>query len=177
MVVWFTGPPGSGKTTQARLLADAMRKAGTPVEVLDGDEIRQNLSAGLGFTRQDRDVNVLRIGFVARLLARHGVTVIVAAVSPYRDTRRAVRQEIEGEGSRFVEVAMTCSRDVLVARDPKGHYARALSGGLPQFTGIDDPYEDPHGPALALASDSQAAEAGCARILAYLATLPRQAVA
>lgn len=154
-VVWMTGLSGAGKSTlaaalRARLAADAPRR---PIELLDGDEVRSFLSAGLGFSRADRDTNVHRIGFVARLLARHGVLVLVAAISPYAEARARLRDLSEAAGHPFLEVFIHAPLDVVIARDVKGLYKRALSGELPAFTGISDPYEPPSSPDLEVRTD------------------------
>lgn len=171
VTVWFTGMPGAGKSTQAQLLAGALRTRGLPVEILDGDEVRKNLSKGLGFSREDRDENIARIAFVARLLSRNGVWVVVAAVSPYRAAREAARAAVEADGARFVEVWMACDGEVLAARDPKGLYRRAREGDLKQLTGVDDPYEPPEQGELVLHSDTEDERAGHARLLAQLVAL------
>ncbi|HSN96783.1 MAG TPA: adenylyl-sulfate kinase, partial [Candidatus Nanopelagicales bacterium] len=134
-VVWFTGLSGAGKSTLSALLAAELSARGVHVEVLDGDEVRTHLSKGLGFSREDRDTNVRRIGFVAKLLARAGACAITAAISPYR----AIRDEQRAQIPRFVEVYCACTLDALAARDPKGLYKKALAGEIKQFTGIDDP--------------------------------------
>src|SRR5213080_1316728 len=136
--LWFTGLSGAGKSTLAAAVSRELRGLGMAVEVLDGDEIRQNLSKGLGFSREDRDTNIRRIGYVAKLLARNGVAVITAAISPYRAIRDEVREEI----GAFVEVYVKASLDECIRRDTKGLYARALAGEIPQFTGVSDPYEE-----------------------------------
>ncbi len=141
-VIWLSGLSGAGKSTIATALARRLDDAALPVEVLDGDDVRRVLSSGLGFTREDRDTNVLRIGFVAQLLARNGVAVIVAAISPYAATREKVRAWFD----EFIEVHVDCSLDELVRRDTKGLYRRALAGALEHFTGISDPYEAPAQP-------------------------------
>ena len=137
--LWLTGLSGAGKSTLAAAVSKELRDRGIPVEVLDGDEVRQNLSKGLGFSREDRDTNIRRIGYVAKLLARNGVAVITAAISPYRAIRDEVREAI----GAFVEVYVKASLDECIRRDTKGLYARALAGELPQFTGVSDPYEEP----------------------------------
>jgi len=142
MVIWLTGLPCAGKTTLSRALFEHFSTAGRRVEVLDGDVVRRHLSQGLGFSREDRDVNVRRIGFVASLLAKHGVIVIVAAVSPYRQARDDVRKLV---GS-FVEVHVDAPLAVCEQRDLKGLYAEARAGKRANFTGIDDPYEPPLSP-------------------------------
>src|SRR4029077_13419593 len=139
VTVWFTGLSGAGKSTISTALAEELRRRGRPVEILDGDVVRENLSKGLGFSREDRDTNIRRIGFVAELLTRHGVVVLVAAISPYRETRDEVRARI----GHFVEVHVDCPLDELVQRDVKGLYKRALAGEIDNFTGVSDPYEPP----------------------------------
>ncbi len=140
--LWLTGLSGAGKSTLAAAVSKELRDRGIPVEVLDGDEVRQNLSKGLGFSREDRDTNIRRIGYVAKLLARNGVAVITAAISPYRTIRDEVREEI----GAFVEVYVKASLDECIRRDTKGLYRRALAGEIPQFTGVSDPYEEPLSP-------------------------------
>ena len=142
-VIWFTGLSGSGKSTLTDALVPVLQERGLKVEVLDGDVVRTNLSKGLGFSKEDRDTNILRIGFVANLLARNGVAVITAAISPYRDIRDQNRALIEGDGSEFVEVFAAATVEECEARDVKGLYAEARAGKRPGFTGIDDPYEEP----------------------------------
>jgi len=139
LTIWLTGLSGAGKSTIAEHVATHLRASGVPVEVLDGDAVRQGLSAGLGFSKEDRDTNIRRIGFVAELLARNGVVVIVAAISPYREVRDEVRLRI----GRFIEVYVECPIEVLAQRDVKGLYRRALAGEVAHFTGITDPYEAP----------------------------------
>lgn len=167
-VVWFTGLSGAGKSTLTAALAPVLRERGLRVESLDGDEVREHLSGGLGFSREDRDTNVLRIAFVADLLARNGVAVITAAISPYRATRDAARQLVESHGSTFVEVHVAATLDECEARDVKGLYAEARAGKRPGFTGIDDPYEPPLHPEIALATGSQPAAESLAALLAGL---------
>lgn len=140
--VWLTGLPCSGKSTLAEHLVVQLQGMGRRVEVLDGDIVRTQLSRGLGFSREDRDINVLRIGFVAQLLSRNAVVVVVAAVSPYAEARRAVREKI----SSFVEVHVHCPLAVCEKRDVKGMYAKARAGEILAFTGVDDPYEEPDNP-------------------------------
>ncbi len=165
--VWFTGVSGAGKTTAAHALADRLRSQGQRVEVLDGDIIRKHLSKDLGFSKADRDENIRRIGFVCELLSRNGVVAIVAAISPYREARENVRTRI----ARFIEVHMTCPLDVLIERDPKGLYRKALAGELPHFTGISDPYEEPASPELRVDSSQESPADSVERICTTLQTL------
>lgn len=155
VTIWLTGLSGAGKSTLAGYLEEALRRDGRRVEVLDGDVVRTNLSKGLGFSKEDRDTNIRRIGFVCRLLARNGVVAIVAAISPYRAVRDEVRAAITGDGAAFVEVYVRCPLDELVRRDTKGLYAKALAGELPQFTGVSDPYEPPAAPEVTVDTDRQ----------------------
>jgi adenylylsulfate kinase len=141
--LWFTGLPSAGKSTIAHALAEQLRTAGERVQVLDGDEVRPHLSAGLGFSRQDRDVNVTRIGWVARMLASHGVIVLVPVIAPYAEARDAVRDDHERVAVPFAEVHVATPLEIAEARDVKGLYARARRGELRGLTGVDDPYEVP----------------------------------
>jgi len=165
--LWFTGMSGSGKTTLARLMEKELRARGMKVEVLDGDIIRQNLSKGLGFSKEDRDTNIRRIGFVCKLLTRNGVVAIAAAISPYREVRAEVRRDI----GRFVEVYCKCPLEVLIQRDVKGLYRKALAGEIPNFTGISDPYEEPLNPEVVVETDRETPEESVAKILATLEEL------
>jgi len=169
--LWFTGLSGAGKTTLTNALVPQLRERGLRIEVLDGDEVRTNLNKGLGFSKEDRDTNIRRIGYVSRLLARNGVAVIAAAISPYREVRDEVRRDIEAHGAAFVEVYVRASLETLVARDVKGLYARALAGEIQQFTGISDPYEEPLAPELIIESDRETVEQSAAKILARLEEL------
>ena len=162
--LWFTGLSGAGKSTLAVRLADEFRRRGYPVEVLDGNEVRTHLSKGLGFSKEDRDTNIRRIGYVAKLLARHGVIVITAAISPYRE----VRDEVRSWHNHFVEVYVKCSLDALVERDVKGLYKKALAGEIQNFTGVSDPYEPPEQPEVLVESDRETVEESANKILAYL---------
>ena len=141
--LWFTGLPSAGKSTIAHALANELRAVGERVQVLDGDEVRPHLSTGLGFTREDRDINVTRIGWVARMLASHGVIVLVPVIAPYAAARDAVRNDHGRLAVPFAEVHVATPLEVAEARDVKGLYARARSGDLTGLTGIDDPYEVP----------------------------------
>ena len=169
--LWFTGLSGAGKTTLTNALVPKLRARGVKVEVLDGDEVRANLSKGLGFSKEDRDTNIRRIGYVSRLLARNGVAVIAAAISPYREIRDEVRGGIEADGAVFVEVFVKASLDALVARDVKGLYKKALAGEIKQFTGVSDPYEEPLNPELVVVTDSETVEESAAKILTRLEEL------
>ncbi len=174
-VVWLTGLSGAGKSTLAQALAARLAPA-RPVQLLDGDDVRAFLSAGLGFSRADRDTNVRRIAYVARLLAHHGVLVLVAAISPYADTRAELRAASAAAGHPFLEIFVDAPLDVVIARDPKGLYQRALAGELPHFTGISDPYEPPPAPDAAVRTDRQdraACEAHILRALDARGLLPR----
>jgi adenylylsulfate kinase len=144
--VWLTGLPSAGKTTLAFALAERLRDEGHRVEVLDGDELRRHLTKGLGFSRADRDLNVSRVGFVARLLARNGVVALVPVIAPYADMRAAVRAEHEAGGAAYVEVHVATPVEVCAERDVKGLYARQRAGEVTGLTGVDDPYEIPVSP-------------------------------
>ncbi|WP_395843530.1 adenylyl-sulfate kinase [Archangium violaceum] len=166
-ILWFTGMSGAGKST----LSTAVRRQLEflqEVEVLDGDEIRTFLSKGLGFTRPDREENIRRIGYVARLLAKHHVAVISAAISPYRESRNEVRRLATEAGLPFIEVYAKASLDALVHRDVKGLYKKALAGEIPHFTGISDPYEPPESPEVTVYTDSETVDQSVERILAAL---------
>ncbi|HWE63345.1 MAG TPA: adenylyl-sulfate kinase [Chloroflexota bacterium] len=162
--VWTTGLSGSGKTTIAHRLEQELAARGCSVEVLDGDVVRTHLSKGLGFSREDRDTNILRIAFVSSLLTKHGAAVITAAISPFAETRRQAREMI----GDFIEVHVHCSLEEVTRRDVKGLYARALRGEIPQFTGVSDPYEEPESPDVRVNTDRETVEESVARILAVL---------
>lgn len=165
--VWFTGLSGAGKSTLANLLAERLRDMGRRVELLDGDEVRKNLSSGLGFSKADRDANIRRIAYVARLLSRNGVVAITAAISPYREIRDEARLDI----GNFVEIFVECPLEVCEQRDVKGLYARARSGEIPQFTGISDPYEPPLSPEVTVHTNRETPEQDVELILSKLAEL------
>jgi adenylyl-sulfate kinase len=165
--LWFTGLSGSGKTTISALIHERLRQAGAKVEMLDGDVVRENLSQGLGFSKQDRDTNIRRIGFVCELLSRHGVIAIVAAISPYREAREQVRSRIEN----FVEVYVECPLEVTAARDVKGLYKKAMAGEIAQFTGVTDPYEPPLSPQILIHSDQEKPRESADRVWATLKEL------
>ena len=162
--VWLTGMSGAGKSTVSDLLIARLRGVSAKVESLDGDIVRTNLSDGLGFSREDRDTNVQRIGFVAELLSRNGVIVVVAAISPYRAAREAVKSRIPN----FVEVFMDCPLEVLAARDVKGLYKKALAGELVSFTGISDPYEAPLKPDVTLRSDEETLDQSLSKLWSHI---------
>lgn len=149
--LWFTGLSGSGKSTVANIIEKRLREGGAKVEVLDGDIVRTNLSKGLGFSKEDRDTNIRRIGFVCNLLSRNGVVAISAAISPYKD----VRDEIRAQAEHFVEVYAECDLDTLVARDVKGLYKKAIAGEIKNFTGVSDPYEAPENPEVTINSAAE----------------------
>jgi len=165
--LWFTGLSGSGKSTLSQLVASRLRAVGARVEVLDGDITRTLLCQGLGFSREDREENIRRIGFVCELLSRNGVIAIAAAISPYRASRDELRKRIPN----FIEIHMNCPVEVLIERDVKGLYKKALAGEIKQFTGISDPYESPVAPELTIDSSSESIESSVARILSRLAEL------
>jgi adenylyl-sulfate kinase len=167
-VLWFTGLSGAGKSTLAEALVPVLKERGQKVEVLDGDIVRTNLSKGLGFSKEDRDTNILRIGFVANLLARNGVAVITAAISPYRDIRDANRKLVEGDGAAFVEIYAAATVDECEARDVKGLYAKARAGEIKEFTGVSDPYEAPLNPEVTVQTGHEPMETSLATILGYL---------
>ncbi len=166
--VWLTGLPSAGKTTIAHELAARLRERGRRVEVLDGDEIREFLSAGLGFTREDRHTNVQRIGFVAELLARNGVTALVPVIAPYADSRDAVRKRHAANGTAYVEVHVATPVEVCSVRDVKGLYARQAAGELTGLTGVDDPYEEPETPDLRIESQNRTVQESAASVYALL---------
>ncbi|MFD3334556.1 adenylyl-sulfate kinase [Streptomyces sp. NPDC058700] len=166
--IWLTGLPSAGKTTIAYELAGRLRGEGHRVEVLDGDEIREFLSAGLGFSRQDRHTNVQRIGFVAELLASQGVQVLVPVIAPYADSREAVRKRHAAEGTPFVEVHVATPVEVCSVRDVKGLYAKQAAGEISGLTGVDDPYEAPETPDLRIESQNQTVQESAAQLHALL---------
>jgi adenylylsulfate kinase len=166
--LWFTGLSGSGKTTVAEIVEHELRERIGSVEVLDGDIVRTNLSKGLGFSREDRDTNVLRIGFVANLLTRNGVGVVVSAISPFKEVRDQVRREI-GEG--FIEIFVDAPVEVCAERDVKGLYKKAYSGEIPQFTGVSDPYELPVDPEITLKTNEEEPADSARRVIAKLEEL------
>ncbi|OKH15017.1 adenylyl-sulfate kinase [Fischerella major NIES-592] len=164
VTVWFTGLSGAGKTTISSALEKVLLSQGYKVEVLDGDVVRQNLTKGLGFSKEDRDENVRRVGFVASLLSRNGVIVLVSAISPYRNIREQMRQRIDN----FVEVYVNAPLDVCERRDVKGLYQKARSGQIKNFTGIDDPYEPPLNADIECRTDLESLEESVSKVLAKL---------
>ena len=162
--LWFTGLSGAGKTTIAEIVEKELRERGRRVEVLDGDIVRTNLSKGLTFSREDRNTNVLRIGFVANLLTRNGVGVIVSAISPFKEVRDQVRRRIID----FVEVFVDAPLEVCAERDVKGLYKKAFSGEIPQFTGVSDPYEAPNAPDLVLKTAEEEPHESAQRVIEKL---------
>jgi len=178
--VWFTGLSGSGKSTIAEMLYHELKARHLKTEILDGDEVRKNLSKGLGFSKEDRDTNIRRIGFVAELLAKNGVVAITAAISPYRDVRDEVRGKVLRHGAGFLEVYVSCPIEVLADRDVKGLYRKALAGEVKNFTGVSDPYEPPLAPEVTVHSDREQVDDSVDKILGALANagliaLPRAA--
>jgi adenylyl-sulfate kinase len=163
--LWFTGLPCSGKSTLSQIVAAELEQRGRGVEVLDGDVVRENLTKGLGFSKEDRDTNIRRIGFVCGLLSKHGAVAISAAISPYRAVRDEVRAKIEN----FIEVHVDTPLDLCIQRDVKGMYKKALAGQMKHFTGIDDPYEAPLNPEIIIKTANETPEKSAARVLAYLA--------
>jgi adenylylsulfate kinase len=169
LILWFTGLSGAGKTTLAKILERRLQSMGRNVELLDGDVVRTNLSKGLGFSKEDRDTNVRRIGFVAHLLQRNGVIAICSAISPYRSVRDEIRQMA---GDAFVEIYADCPIDECSQRDGKQEmYAKARSGELPHFTGVSDPYEPPEHPEIWVKTNAGTPEESAEQILTALVEL------
>jgi adenylylsulfate kinase len=162
--LWFTGLSGAGKSTIAEVVVEELRRRGHKVELLDGDEVRTNLSKGLGFSKEDRDTNIRRIGWVAKVLARNGVVSVTAAISPYRE----VRDEIRGQIDHFVEVYVDTPLDVCEGRDVKGLYAKARAGEIPEFTGVSDPYEAPLAPEVRVVTHDRDVAASASQVLSHL---------
>ncbi|MBI4551454.1 MAG: adenylyl-sulfate kinase [Candidatus Latescibacteria bacterium] len=163
--IWFTGLSGSGKSTVSQLVAARLRERGLKVEVLDGDVVRTHLSKGLGFSKEDRDTNIRRIGWVCEILSRNGVMAIAAAISPYRE----IRDEVRSKNPQFIEVYMSCPVEILIERDAKGLYRKALAGEITHFTGVDDPYEPPLHPEVICYTDGrETPEQSAAKVLSSL---------
>jgi adenylyl-sulfate kinase len=167
LVLWFTGLSGAGKSTIASIVGRALETDGRLVEYLDGDVVREHLSKGLGYSKEDRDTNIERIGWVASRLARHGATVLVSAISPYAETRSKARTLVE-EFAPFVEVHVATSVEECARRDVKGLYEKAFNGELAEFTGVSDPYEEPESPELRLDTEGRAPEESAREVLEYL---------
>lgn len=163
--LWFTGLSGAGKSTLATAVSERLRGRGRRIEILDGDEVRMNLSKGLGFSKEDRDTNIRRIGYVAHLLSRNGVIAITAAISPYASVRNEVRAQ---HGGSFVEVYVACPIDALVKRDVKGLYEKALRGEIKNFTGVSDPYEPPENPEITVYTDRESIDESATAIITWL---------
>ncbi len=165
--IWFTGLSGAGKSTLAEVIERRLKEQGRNVEILDGDIVRTHLSKGLGFSREDRDTNIKRIAFVCSLLTRNGVVCISAAIAPYREAREWARREI----GDFVEVYVKCPLEVCRQRDVKGLYKLVDEGKIKNFTGVDDPYEEPENPELVIETDKESVEESVSRIFAKLVEL------
>lgn len=163
-LLWFTGLSGSGKSTVSVPVAKALKKAGCKVEVLDGDIVRMNLSKGLGFSKEDRDINVRRIGFVGGMLSRNGVVALTAAISPYRATRESIRDQTVN----FIEVFVDCPVEICAQRDVKGLYEKAYKGEIANFTGVSDPYEPPSNPEIVLKTHEESIEESVNKVMTYL---------
>ncbi len=174
--LWLTGLSGAGKSTLSKKLAAELRDRGLRVEILDGDEVRMNLSQGLSFSKEDRDINVKRIGYVCKLLTRNDVWALSAAISPYREVREFNRQQI----GRYIEIYVECSLETLEKRDVKGLYKKALAGQIEHFTGVSDPYEPPVAAEITVNSEKETVAESLGKILAYLEErrlIPRKAAA
>ncbi len=163
--LWFTGLSGAGKTTISKLIEEELTERRNRLEILDGDVVRENLSKGLGFSKEDRDTNIRRIAFVADLLSRNGVPVITAAISPYRELRDEARELM---GDRFIEVYVKASVEVCAERDPKGLYKKAFAGEIKEFTGVSDPYEPPLDAEITVDTENESPEESAKAIIAYL---------
>ena len=167
LILWFTGLSGAGKTTISKVVAEKLKQRGQKVEILDGDIVRENLSKGLTFSKEDRDINIRRIGFVAHLLSRNGVVAITAAISPYK----AIRNEIREMYDNFIEVYINAPLEVCEQRDVKGLYAKARSGEIKNFTGIEDPYEPPDNPEITCCTDQESLDESVAHVISSLEKL------
>jgi len=165
--LWFTGLSGAGKSTIAEIVGGRLEEAGRTVEYLDGDVVRTHLSKGLGFSKEDRDTNIERIGWVASRLTRFGAAVLVSAISPYEETRRKAREMVEEHGT-FVEVYVEASVETCAERDVKGLYEKAFSGEIKEFTGVSDPYEEPLNPEIVLETENETVEESAGKVLAYV---------
>lgn len=167
-MVWFTGLPASGKTAVASRVAEELKKRGLKVELLDGDWVRKTINPDAGFTKEQRRLHLIRVAWIARLLARNGVVTLCSFVSPYRDVRKEIRSVIEEEGISFLEIYVKCSLEVCIKRDPKGLYRRALAGEIKYMTGLDDPYEPPTSPELTIDTERESIETSAARVLSLI---------
>lgn len=161
LTLWFTGLPCSGKTTVAEIVAETLRTNGNKIELLDGDEIRKHFSAGVGFSREDRNTHLRRVAYLCHLLTKHGVIVLASFVSPYRENRDYARGLI----NNFVEIYAKCSLEICIQRDVKGMYKKALNGKIQQFTGVSDPYEEPTNPELVLETDKETAQENALKVI------------
>lgn len=168
MTLWFTGLPCSGKTTIAEIVKQQLEQNGQAVELLDGDEIRKHFSAGVGFSKEDRNNHLKRVAYLCHLLTKHGVVVLASFVSPYRENRDYARQLI---GDRFAEIYVDTPVEECIRRDVKGMYKKALAGEIRQFTGVSDPYEPPPSPELTIQTITESAQKSAARVLALLRKL------
>ena len=164
-VLWFTGLPSSGKTTLARVLSDKLRDMGVKVELLDGDEVRKQLSSDLGFSKRDREIHAQRVAYLSKLLSRNGIVSIVSLISPYKMSRQQAREHV---GDRFIEVWTKCSLETCMKRDVKGLYKKALEGEISDMTGVQDPYEDPVNNEITVDTEHNSIDKCAARILHYL---------
>jgi len=165
--LWFTGLSGAGKTTLSKIVAEKLKTNGRKVEILDGDEVRKNISRGSGFSKEDRDNHIMRVAYVCSLLSRNEIVAISAAISPYRELREFARNTIND----FVEIYVKCSIDVVIKRDTKGLYKKAIQGEIKNFTGISDPYEEPENPELVVDTDKETPEESAQKILDKLIEL------
>jgi adenylylsulfate kinase len=170
--VWFTGLSGAGKSTIAEIVGRELEAQGVAVEYLDGDVVREHLSKGLGFTKEDRDIHIARIGWLASRFARHGVTVIAAVISPFAETRAKARELVEDARARFVEIHVATPLDECERRDVKGLYSKARRGDLPMLTGVSHPYEEPESPELRIETEGRTPEECAREVLEYLAGVP-----
>jgi adenylylsulfate kinase len=168
--LWFTGLPSAGKSTIAEVVLAELRKRNVKVEIFDGDVVRTHLSKGLGFSKEDRDTNIRRIGFVCNLLTRNGVNSIAAAISPYRNIRDENRRLVMDDGGTFIEIFINTPLEICELRDVKGLYKKARAGELKGFTGVDDPYEPPHKPEIEIRTDHESPAESAKKILKYLET-------
>ncbi|HDD26300.1 MAG TPA: adenylyl-sulfate kinase [Acidilobales archaeon] len=170
-VIWFTGLPGSGKTTIAKGVLERLKGMGYRVEFLDGDWVRRTINPDAGFAKEQRRIHLLRVAWISRLLARNGVIVVCSFVSPYRDVRAEIRRIVEEEGLKFIEVFTKCSLEECIRRDPKGLYKKALRGEIKHFTGISDPYEEPENPDIVVDTEYDPIEVNVEKVINKLKEL------